>query len=140
VRRIILFATIVLIALACGTTQASEWVSVGKTEDAAPEVFVDVSSIRITGVIRRAWVKHVFQPHSERGVGEDQNKWESETLNREAFNCSEESIRIEALTIYYEGGGLSSAPAADSPTPWEPVAPDTVGSVKMHFICAWKPK
>jgi hypothetical protein len=46
--------------LACGTAQASDWVSIGKSDNGTREYFADVSSIGITGDIRRAWVKTVL--------------------------------------------------------------------------------
>jgi hypothetical protein len=65
----------VLIALACDTAQASEWVSLGKTDDVATEYLVDVSSIRVAGSIRRTLVKFVYAAGVEGGVGEYADKW-----------------------------------------------------------------
>jgi|NGEPerStandDraft_6_1074524.scaffolds.fasta_scaffold53209_4 hypothetical protein len=126
--------------LACGTAQGSEWVSVNKTDDGKIEELVDVSSIRVAGEIRRAWVKLVYAPHTKRGSDDDANKWESESVSREAFNCGAETSRAEALTIYYDDGTLWAAPAEISPTSWGPVPPDTLKSVAMQFICVWKQK
>jgi hypothetical protein len=136
VKRTVLLALL----LACGAAQAANWVSLGKSEDGTVEPFVDVSSIRIAGSIRRAWIKHVFIPHTFRGTGDDVNKWQSESLARIAFNCADESKRTEALTVYYDDGTGWSAPATAYPSPWEPVVPDTVRSTAMQFICAWGKK
>jgi hypothetical protein len=61
--------TKVLLALllTSGTAQASEWVSIGTTDNAQIEYFVDVSSIRVESDIRRGWVKTVFASHTVRG-------------------------------------------------------------------------
>ena len=126
--------------LASGTAQASEWVSLGKSDDGKQAIFVDVSSVRVAGQIRRAWFKTVLAPHTVRGTGEDVDKWESDEVGQNAFDCSENTRRVEALIIYYEGGGDHTLPARMFPSPWEPVPPDTLVSVEMHFICAWKPK
>ena len=126
--------------LACGTAQAAEWVSLGKSDDGKQETFVDISSIRVTDSIRRAWDKRVQAPHTERGTGDDASKWVSYYVGREAFNCGEEVWRSEAISIYFDDGTHWSAPADFYPRTWEPVPPDTVGSVIMQFICAWKPK
>ena len=123
--------------LACGTAQAAEWVPVAKNSQL--EVFVDVSSIRIAGEIRRVWLKMVVQPHSERGVGEDANKWVAYKQSREVFHCSDETHYGEALTYYYSDGSNRTV-AMDPNLAWEPVAPDTVVEAVMHFVCAWKPK
>jgi hypothetical protein len=40
--------------LACGSAQASEWVSIGKSDDGVREHFADVSIIGITRETRRA--------------------------------------------------------------------------------------
>jgi hypothetical protein len=124
--------------LACGTAQASNWVSIGK-DAVGHEAFVDVSSIRVVGAIRRAWFKAVYVRHTMRETGgPDANKWWSTSVHRRAFNCGEETTRSEALTVYYEDGTNGSDPAANYPTPWEPVPPDTVLSTELQFICAWK--
>ena len=125
--------------LACGTAQAAEWVMVGKSTG-DQEASVDVSSIRIAGEIRRAWVQVTMAPNFRRGTGENSNKWWHSFLSRYAFNCGEETSRSEALTIYYTDGTNSSVPAERYPEPWGPVAPDTMQSAAMQFVCAWKPK
>ena len=51
--------------LACGTApHEPEWMSLGTNPEGTNERFVDVSSIRITGNIRSAWIKTVHAPHS----------------------------------------------------------------------------
>jgi hypothetical protein len=125
--------------LACGTAQASEWVSVATGHQGKQELLVDVSSIRIAGEIRRAWVKTVYALHS-RNLSDNPNKWAKQVVSREAFNCADETARDEAFTIYYEDGTIDAPPADAFPTQWKPVTPDTMQSAKMLFICAWKQK
>jgi hypothetical protein len=140
-RRLAFSATTVLIALACGTVQASEWVSIGKSNDGTQEVFVDVSSIRITGGIRRAWTKTVYAPRTTRSKsGEYANKWWSSDLSREAYNCLQETHSREALNVYFIDGDVAISPPETLPTPWQPVPPDTATYAEMQFICAWKAK
>jgi hypothetical protein len=129
---------LITLLLVCGTAHASDWVSIGKTDDGKTEILVDVSSIRVAGSIRRAWVKHVFVSHTVRGTGDNVNKWQSESVTRRAFNCNDESESLEALTIYFDDGTTRSVPSAELPRPWEPVVTDTVRSNEMQFICAWK--
>jgi hypothetical protein len=129
---------LVTLLLACGMAQASDWVPIGKTDDGKTEILVDVSSIRVAGSIRRAWVKHVFMFHTVRGTGDNVNKWQSESVTRRAFNCNDESESLESLTVYYDDGTTRSVPSAELPGPWELVVPDTVRSNEMQFICAWK--
>lgn len=131
---------LVTLLLACGTAQASNWVSLGKSDDGTIEPLVDVSSVRVAGSIRRAWIKHVFKTHTTRGDGVDATKWQSESVARVAFSCSEETFRLEGLLIYYDDGTTNSVPATSFPTPWQPIPPDTVRGSEMHFVCAWGKK
>jgi hypothetical protein len=129
-----------LLLLTCGTARASEWVSIGKSHGGNSEEFVDVSSIRVAGNIRRAWIKSAVAPNYQKGGGEYANKWVSEYLTRSAFNCVDETARTEGLLVYYTDGTSYSGPAQSYPDPWSPVPPDTLQSAYMQFICAWKPK
>jgi hypothetical protein len=131
---------LVSLMLACGTAQASEWLSLGKSTP-GDEIFIDKSSIRGVGAIRRAWFKTVFVPHTtKQSDGPAANRWWSKSMQLIAFNCGEETARIESLTVYYEDGTNGTDPAASFPTPWTPVTPDTVMSGEIQVICAWKAK
>jgi hypothetical protein len=123
--------------LAVGAAQASDWVSLGKTDDGKQEIFVDVSSVRVEGDIRRAWMKFVVAPHTLRGTGPNSRKWASNSVRRDAYNCRNETHKLEALTVYFEDGTNDSY--YPSAAQWEPVAPDTVSDTVMRFVCAWKP-
>jgi hypothetical protein len=129
----------ILLALlaASGIAQASNWVSVLHSDDGKREVFIDVSDIRDEGVIRRAWVKVVFQPHTKNGEGTGPRKWWHDSVSLMAFNCAEKTHRIEAITVYYEDGTHITE---DAPTPWEPIFPDSLASAPMQIVCALKPK
>ena len=126
--------------LACGTATASEWVSVGTSADGKTEFFVDATSIRIAGGIRRAWIKFVFPTHTKRAFGDDANKWESYRLVRVAFNCEQEASRVEAGTSYNTDGTSYTPDLVSSQLSWSPVTPDSAENAEMTFICAWKPK
>jgi hypothetical protein len=110
-----------------GTAQASEWVSLGKSDDGTREAFVDVSDIRVLGDMRRAWVKV--------------DAATATTMYREAFNCAEETSRSEAIDIHSSDGSVKSAPDnLLQSTPWRPIRPDTTWQVVMKFVCAWHPR
>jgi len=123
--------------LPCGAAQASNWVSLGKPDSGIFEDFIDVSSIRIEGNVRRAWFKKVYKAHTEKAP--DDGRYEESSVEKNAFNCSQEMYRIEALTVYFEDGTLYRTPAESYPIPWVPVTPDTVEDKQMKFICRWKP-
>ncbi len=119
---------LITLLLMCGTAQASEWVSIGKSDNGAIEALVDASDILIAGEIRQAWIKIAYPHHK------------SYTLERDAFNCGEETMRGEAFTIYFEDGTSQSQPEDSFPEPWKPRPPGTTGSAIIQFVCTWKPK
>jgi hypothetical protein len=100
-------------------------------------LFVDVSSIQVTGEVRRAWVKLALAPQTERGDELHSNKWIRQYLKRDAFNCDEHTSRSEEATIYYDDETNYSVPA-DAISKWRPARPDTMESKAMEFICAWR--
>jgi hypothetical protein len=130
-------AVVLALLLLSDMAQASEWVLVGKTET-GKELFVDVSSIEVTGKVGRAWIKLVLPPHTERGVALHATKWVRQFLKRDVFNCGEQTSNPDAVTIYYEDGTNYSVPATASPQ-WRPVRPETMESVAMQLICDRKP-
>ncbi len=129
----------VVMVMSCGAAQASNWVSIAKSDNGKIESFIDVESIRINGNIRRSWFKTVYAPRSTPDA--DNGKYLAFTVDRTAFNCSKETKQMEAMTIYYEDGSNPESPSPSLfPTAWEPVQPDTGNAANMAFICAWKPK
>jgi hypothetical protein len=129
--------TLLTLLMACGTAQAAEWASLGNTDNGTFVIFVDVSSIRVAGQVRRAWVKFVFTPHTVRGVGD---KWKTKAVYFDAYDCKEESSRVEATTTYFEDGTSRSVSPEELEKSWEPVTPDSVSRGEMDFVCSWKPK
>jgi hypothetical protein len=125
--------------LACGMVHASEWASVGNGND-GKETFVDLSSIRITGPVRRAWTKMVVLPHTVEGDGPHAGKWLSYLASYYAFNCADATSRSEAMTYYFDDGTNGSIDASFFPMQWEPVPPDTAWDTEMKRTCAHKPQ
>jgi hypothetical protein len=131
----------ILIALlmACGTALATEWVSVGKSAGESVDTYVDVSSLRRSGQIKRAWVKFVYAPHTHRGTADESNKWESYALHRNAYSCAEGNAKIEAITVYYDDGTQWSAPSSIiERMSFQPVLPGSLDEGAMNFVCARK--
>jgi hypothetical protein len=128
--------TIILaLLLACGTAQAAEWVLLDKTSESGGkmDVFVDVSSIRIAGPVRRVWVKLVNKPPTP-----FHGKSVTHSVTFDAYNCGDETRKNESLAMYFTDGNNISDSEPDQK--WEPVTPDTVERTIFDFICAWKPK
>jgi len=126
--------------LVCGTAQASEWVLISRPADGVDEILVDVSSIEVKGAIRRALVKMTFAPETHSGTGGNANRWLSESTDRFAFNCDEETHRLEGSTAHFSDGTVHVESPAGYPTRWKRVTPGTVASGVIKFICAWKPR
>ena len=123
--------------LVCGTAHAADWVSVGKT-DSGYHSFVDVSSIRIDGSIRKFWTKGVPQSNTVRGPGANAHKSLSYFLAREAINCEDQTYRVESKVAYFDDGTTLDAPAEPS-NPWKPIPPESRAEDDMKLVCAWKP-
>ena len=131
-KRIILLALL----LACSAAQATEWVRVGESAVSNEPTLLDVSSIRIANGVRRAWVKTVIKPHTQRDPVEA-DRWVSYTLARVAINCADETYRYEAGSWYFEDGGNANAAFDEK---WHPITPESVVQAEMEFICALKPR
>jgi hypothetical protein len=138
--RATLVAAAVPLIVASAMAQASEWVSIGPSKDRQSEGFVDISSIKIVGPIRRVWLKFVDVPHTTKGNGADREKWLGQVLVHYAFNCDDETAKLDAQTIYFDDGTSTTAPSYSLLPSWDPVVPDTGKRIAMEYVCAWKPK
>jgi hypothetical protein len=128
-----------VLLLACGAAQAApQWIPVGNTINGKMVAFVDIGSIRISGEIRRAWFKYVYAPRSQKD--EHENQPDKVSFNQEAFNCADETSRIEAVNAHYEGGTGPGEPSALLPTSWTPIGPQTLRDMERRFICTRVPK
>jgi hypothetical protein len=144
-RRMILLTLL----LACGTAHAEEWVSLGKHEGMVEEVFVDVSSIRVVGEIRRAWIKGVYVPGRFVVHQGEKTYWGRDSEEFYSFNCARKSFRLEASIRHFTDEDKNFAPQmlpdrtrfVDTDTlPWRSVAHYRDVTQQWRFICAWKSK
>src|SRR2546421_12490381 len=101
---------LLVLFLAGNVAAAADWFSLGKTDEGTHEIFLDRSSIRITGHIRRVWIKTVYAPQTMRGNGANANRWQQESLDRWAFDCGEETVRLDGAIDYFEDGTSFSVP------------------------------
>jgi hypothetical protein len=129
--------------LFCGACQASDWVSVWKSDDGTTESFVDAANIKVEGEIRTAKLKHVSQHHTERGLGENANKWVDYQLSSGSFDCVKQVIREESNVVYYDDGTVQryDNPMLEQlgvPEPWVPLPDDPLAKALMQFICEYK--
>jgi hypothetical protein len=124
------------LVLTCTSARADQWVPVPALTEGAGRTFVDVSSLRVDGAVRRAWFKFIFAPQATRGGGGDANKWQSFLVVRDAFLCDAKSSRIEAEDVHFDDGSVSAASADYFPTRWRRVAPNSVIGRKLAYVCA----
>jgi hypothetical protein len=129
--------------LACAAAQAEDWVSVWKSADGRMETFVDAANIKVVGNIRTASLRHVSAPQTERGLGDNANKWVSYQLSSGSFNCVERTAREESNAVYYDDGTVEryDNPMLERlglPEPWRPLPDDPIANAVMQFVCTWR--
>ena len=130
---------VLALLLTCGMALAApQWAPVGMSTNEKIEAFVDLGSIRIDGYTRSALFKYVYAPHSKKD--ERVNKWQKVSFGQEAFNCADETSRIEALNVYYEDGTHWSGPPALLPSSWTPIGPETLRDYERRFLCTRVPR
>jgi hypothetical protein len=132
---------LVALLLACGAAQASDWYALDVADNNAI-VSVDRSSIMVvSGDVRKAWWKFIYQPQTVKDSGPGGTKWRDFLMYHFTFNCSEGTAKLDAMQTHYEDGTNSVADTEFMSTQvFEPVAPDTAKEAVMKFVCSWKPK
>src|SRR5258706_15689282 len=120
-KRRVIFPLTLLVA--CGTAQASEWVSLGKNDSGKAEVFVDVTTIKVTGPIRLVWVKAAAAHHTEKGVGTTRGKGEPTNLPRFLSTATAATPLSAGGLINLKTVPKLIPPPPDSPPPWKPSHP-----------------
>lgn len=125
---------IILLLALCAEAYASDWRPISTNTRKNITSYIDVSSIRISGDVRRAWIKiDTHNERSQKGTPPDH------IISRHAYNCRDETKSIEAGTLYYRDGRIVSLSSENFPTAWELVTPDTADEAQMKFLCSWKP-
>jgi len=127
--------------------QGAQWVSLGSFNGGKLEDFVDVSSIRIDGDVRRAWIRGVFVPHTVHGFDKNADQWVNVLIWHGEFNCVDETYREEMHHAVYDDGTYwfpsdeIKALTKSITEEWLQVTPDIdVPRAQWRFVCAWKPK
>jgi hypothetical protein len=123
---------VLALLLVCGTAQASNWMKIPRSATATGADYIDMESIKTDGAMRRAWIKTVFLPNTMKGLSPRKTMWVSLVMSLLEFNCSEESSRSLSFTGYYTDNDKITV---NSPSAWQPVAPDTVDQARFDFVC-----
>jgi hypothetical protein len=138
--RVLIIASLFALAIASGATHAEPWIRAGTSDDGNIKTAVETSSIQIAGTTRRARIQRTFASHTQRGVGENANKWATKVVGVNAYKCDADVFRTESLIWYFDDGTDYATPMALFPGPWMPVGPDTVVRAERKVICGWRPK
>jgi hypothetical protein len=95
----------------------------------------DMSSIKVSGSIRRVTFKSVYPPRKQmRGIL--RLKYD---IDLHAFDCKDHRERIDQMNFYYDNGTVTTRPGND-PVLWYPIRPDTVSAADLDLICGWRVK
>lgn len=127
--------------LACSFIEGctpQQWVYQGREDDRRTQVFVDSSSIRVVGEIRRASRTAIYPAHTVNGQGKFSNKWVSTYYFRDEYNCTEKRVKVELIKIYYEDGASSKTPSGSPPAEWRSIEANKASESAMKFVCSWK--
>ena len=102
----------------------ADWVQVNKIDDGTQTSYIDKSSIRITGPIRRYWQRLDFV--------NDRDGWKQSVALYES-NCTTDQRRILQLTVYMVDGTNDTTTVKDQL--WHYVIPDTVAADLHNYVC-----
>ena len=121
--RTILTAALLLLTATPALAEA-DWVHVGTGTDETQKDYIDRSSIRVTGQIRRYWVR--------RDLVNNPDGWK-QTVALIENNCASGQWRQIHLTVYYVDGKVSTSKAPDQS--WDYVVPGSVGRIEHDYVC-----
>ena len=109
--------------IATAALAEATWVAVVKAEDGASVVYVDSSSIRITGSKRLYWQRqdYVNDPSGS-----------EKTLQFSESNCATGQNRGLQFTIYYVDGTTSSSTSEEQ---WRYVTPGSLREGVHNYVC-----
>ena len=100
------------------------WVKVSEGDNKAETSFLDTSSVRIGGEIRRYWLRTDFV-NGPKG-------WKQVRALQED-NCETDMTRVVAANFYYNDGSVKSV--RNDNADWEYIAPGTVAASQHKAVC-----
>jgi hypothetical protein len=125
---------------ACPTAPAN-WMLLRSESTSATRV--DMSSIRVSGFIRRVNFKHVItSPYKlmptlpKRPAGYPFPRY---SISLVAFDCSDHRTRTDELTTYFDDGTARPISVNDAVL-WDPIRPDTSSAADLDLVCGWSSK
>lgn len=106
------------------------WTEIGNSDQLEVTTYIDKSSKRKSNNIGKIWrMDNYSESH------ESKEDFRSSTYLSE-FNCDDEQTRVTSDN-YFSGAMGTGTPVNvnNEPTPWVPVAPNTVGALVMKIAC-----
>jgi hypothetical protein len=125
-----LMLTLLLLLTAC--SREPQWVSIpnGKFGE-----LIDLSSIAASGNVRTASIRVILATRASWDTAPEATRV-TEVLARQAYNCTENSQKNEALTFHYANGMVSEIPPGQLPAhDWKVVERED-GMPELDFVCA----
>jgi len=122
----------IILACVLASSAASafaEWTSVAETSQAT--YYIDLSTIRKDGVMRKVWGIHDLKKLESNG-------WAS-VRSRNEYDCKEERYRALSLSSHSEpmaGGTAMFTNRFENPDSWRQIPPGTDVEAIMKIVCA----
>jgi hypothetical protein len=95
----------------------------------------DMSSIQVSGSIRRASFKRIF-PLQKQMPSSLNVKY---SIDLVAFDCKDHREQVDQSATYFYDGRATKTPRTD-PVLWNPIRPDTDSAADLDLICNWAGK
>jgi len=115
-------------------TPAANWMLVRSDSDFS--TCADISSIQVSGFIRRANFKYVNPPEKQTL----RFPWVKYTIDRVAFDCKDHRRRLDEMDSYYSDGRVTKGGSGKDPVLWDPIRPDTTSAKDLDLVCDWSAK
>jgi hypothetical protein len=113
---------------------AVNWMPVRNASNGS--TYVDMSSIQVSGFIRRANFKRVLPPQPK--------KYSSPSIlffiSLGAFDCKDHRMRVDWQDSYYDDGSARKSPGYTDPVLWDRIQPKTISAAAWDLVCRWKGK
>jgi hypothetical protein len=104
--------------------------------ESSGSTYVDMSSIQVSGFIRRVNFKYVLPPPQKK------YPWPSISFSilSVAFDCKDHRMRADWRDSYYDDGSAIKNPGYADSVLWDPIRPKTDSAADWELVCGWNDK